>query len=203
MNDDLGLSPSHARGFILQGSADWPGVWFAQDSVARLVIARNLAVLANNRSAQALFEANNALSVRDGALAPRDRRAGGELGVLVSAARQKALCGVVGASGGAALLVEAVGLGDDADAPVALALRNLGAPVEIECSDLESMFGVTPGEHQVVVQLLKGYSSREIALQFGKSILTVRTHVKRAYGKIGVKTRGQLFARLLPYLFIR
>jgi DNA-binding CsgD family transcriptional regulator len=55
----------------------------------------------------------------------------------------------------------------------------------------------------VIIQLVKGYSSREIAEQFGKSILTVRTHVKRAYGKIGVKTRGQLFAKLLPYLSIR
>jgi DNA-binding CsgD family transcriptional regulator len=65
------------------------------------------------------------------------------------------------------------------------------------------MFGVTHGEHQVIIQLLKGLSSREIAEEFGKSILTVRTHVKRAYGKIGVKTRGQLFAKLLPYMAIR
>ena len=82
-------------------------------------------------------------------------------------------------------------------------MRDLRASAEIECADLESMFGVTPGEHQVLVQLVKGYSSREIAEEFGKSILTVRTHVKRAYGKIGVKTRGQLFAKLLPYLSIR
>ena len=86
---------------------------------------------------------------------------------------------------------------------VALTLRDLGATVQIECAELESMFSVTPGEHQVIVQLLKGFSSREIAQEFGKSILTVRTHVKRAYGKIGVKTRGQLFAKLLPYLSIR
>ena len=45
--------------------------------------------------------------------------------------------------------------------------------------------------------------SGDIAEQTGKSILTIRTHVKRAYGKIGVKTRGQLFAKLLPYLSIR
>jgi DNA-binding CsgD family transcriptional regulator len=110
--------------------------------------------------------------------------------------------GVVGAGGGA-LLIDAVALSGEPDGPVALALRDLRGPVEIECADLEPMFGVTPGEHQVIVQLLKGYSSREIADQFGKSILTVRTHVKRAYGKIGVKTRGQLFAKLLPYLSIR
>ena len=86
---------------------------------------------------------------------------------------------------------------------IALLLRDLRGSAEIDCADLESMFSVTPGEHQVIIQLVKGYSSREIAEQFGKSILTVRTHVKRAYGKIGVKTRGQLFAKLLPYLSIR
>ena len=86
---------------------------------------------------------------------------------------------------------------------MALALRDLSAPVEVACADLEPIFGVTPGEHQVVLHLLRGQSSSEIAEQSGKSILTIRTHVKRAYGKIGVKTRGQLFARLLPYLMIR
>jgi DNA-binding CsgD family transcriptional regulator len=104
---------------------------------------------------------------------------------------------------GAAVLVDAFALGREAGGAVALTLRDLKATVQIECADLESMFGVTHGEHQVIIQLLKGLSSREIAEEFGKSILTVRTHVKRAYGKIGVKTRGQLFAKLLPYMAIR
>ena len=112
--------------------------------------------------------------------------------------------GVVGAGGGGpVLLVDAMTLSGEPEGAVALALRDPGGQVEIECADLEPMFGVTPGERQVIVQLVKGYSSREIAEQFGKSILTVRTHVKRAYGKIGVKTRGQLFAKLLPFLSIR
>ena len=112
--------------------------------------------------------------------------------------------GIVGAAGGGhALLIDVQALTGEPEGPVALTLRDPGGAVEIECADLEPMFGVTPGERQVIVQLVKGYSSREIADQFGKSILTVRTHVKRAYGKIGVKTRGQLFAKLLPYLSIR
>jgi DNA-binding CsgD family transcriptional regulator len=100
-------------------------------------------------------------------------------------------------------MLEAFALGAAADSPVAITLRDLSAPVQIQCADLEPVFGVTHGEHQVIVHLLQGRSSSEIAEQSGKSILTVRTHVKRAYGKIGVKTRGQLFARLLPYLLIR
>lgn len=185
-------------------AVDWPTLWFAQDSAARLVVGRDLTVLALNHHAVALLEAGGALSLRDGALAPRDRRCAAELAAVVSFAGPAARMAVIGSGGGGpVLLIDAQSLTGEPDGPVALALRDPGGQVEIECADLEPMFGVTPGEHQVIVQLVKGYSSREIADQFGKSILTVRTHVKRAYGKIGVKTRGQLFAKLLPFLSIR
>jgi len=188
---------------VLRDGGDWPALWFSRDAAARLVVARDLTVLAANSNALALLEANGAISLRDRALATSDRRSGAELGAIVADAGPQSRVGIVGAGGAAMLLVDALALGDGPDSPVALLLRDLRASVQIECADLESMFGVTPGEHQVIVQLVKGYSSREIALEFGKSILTVRTHVKRAYGKIGVKTRGQLFAKLLPYLSIR
>jgi DNA-binding CsgD family transcriptional regulator len=182
---------------------NWPALWFSQDAAARLVVGRDLTVLVANSHALSVIENNCVLGLREGALTARDRKAAAELATVLAEAGPQARFAVVGADGGAAVLVEAFTLGEGADAPVALALRDLSTPVQIECADLESMFGVTPGERQVIVQLLKGYSSREIAEDFGKSILTVRTHVKRAYGKIGVKTRGQLFARLLPYLSIR
>lgn len=186
-----------------QDGIDWAALWFALDQTARLVVGRDLAILAVNRSALALMGGVGALVIRDGSLAARDRRYAVTIAGVVSGARQSPSFGIVGADGCPSVLLEAFGLGDGADGPVALSLRDLSASVEIRCADLETVFGVTPGEHQVIVHLLKGYSSREIAEAFGKSILTVRTHVKRAYGKIGVKTRGQLFARLLPYLSIR
>jgi DNA-binding CsgD family transcriptional regulator len=188
---------------VQRDGVDWPAVWFARDTAARLVVARDLTVLAANRNAVDLIESSGVVSLRDGALVTRDRRSGAELGAIVSEASAAARMGMVGAGGSAALLVDALALGEGAESPVALLLRNLSVSVEIECADLEPVFRVTPGEHQVIVQLVKGYSSREIAEESGKSILTVRTHVKRAYGKIGVKTRGQLFAKLLPYLSIR
>ena len=203
MSNDLGLSPSLSRGSALRDGGDWSSLWFTQDAAARLVVSRDLMVLAANGNALALIEASGVIDLRDGCLATRDRRSGAELGALLAEADSRPRVGVVGSSGPAALLIDAVALGADADSPVALLLRDLRASPQIECADLELMFGVTPGEHQVLVQLVKGYSSRQIAEEFGKSILTVRTHVKRAYGKIGVKTRGQLFAKLLPYLLIR
>jgi DNA-binding CsgD family transcriptional regulator len=178
-------------------------LWFAYDAAARIVVSRDLSILAANDNATRLILSHGLLTLRDGALTCRDRRSTSELATVVAEASRASSFRVVGAEGGAALLVEAFALGEEPTDAVALLLRDLGVAVEIECADLESAFGVTPGEQQVIVQLLKGYSSREIAQESGKSILTVRTHVKRAYGKIGVKTRGQLFARLLPYLCIR
>ena len=185
-----------------RGGADWPALWFGQDAASRLVVARDLTVLAANRPALRLLDGGGLITLRDGALTTRDRRSWSDLVGIVAEASSSARIGVVGAGDGA-VLVDSLALEDGADSPVSLVLRDLRASVEIECADLESMFGVTPGEHQVIVELLKGYSSREIADASGKSILTVRTHVKRAYGKIGVKTRGQLFAKLLRYLSIR
>lgn len=204
MSDDFGLSPALAGESMQQDGTDWPALWFAQDAVARLVVRRDLTVMALNHHAANVLDANGALSLRDGVLIPRDRRCAAELTAVIAFAGASGRMGVIGAGGnGPPLLVDVLALTGEPDGPVALALRDPSGAVEIECADLEPMFGVTPGERQVIVQLVKGYSSREIADQFGKSILTVRTHVKRAYGKIGVKTRGQLFAKLLPYLSIR
>ncbi len=168
-----------------------------------MVVGRDLAVLAVNGRAAGILEANGALGVRDGQLSAKDRRSSADLSAMVAGAGLSPSVCALGVAEGGARLVEAVALDAERAGAVGLVLRDLAAPIEIECADLEPMFGVTPGEHVVVVQLLKGYSSREIAHASGKSVLTVRTHVKRAYGKIGVKTRGQLFARLLPYLSIR
>ncbi|HEY3797952.1 MAG TPA: helix-turn-helix transcriptional regulator [Caulobacteraceae bacterium] len=166
------------------------------------MLGRDLTVLAANRRAASLLDAGGCLLLRDGGLTVRDRKHAPQLNGLVADAGAAPRCSVF-AAGDDAILIEAVALSGPDEGPVALILRELDAALEVDCADLEPTFGVTPGEHQVIVELLKGSSSREIAQASGKSVLTIRTHVKRAYVKIGVKTRGQLFARLLPYLSIR
>lgn len=198
------MSPSPLAENVSLDAPDWRAQWFELDPVARLVVARDLTVMAANRSAVALIEARDVVAVRDSMLVAKDRRAAVQLAGAVAMAGRDARLNVLGGAGGVAgVLLETLSLDGDSEGPVGVTLRDLAVAADIECADLEPMFGVTPCEHQVVVQLLRGYSSREIAAQSAKSILTIRTHVKRAYGKIGVKTRGQLFARLLPYLSIR
>jgi DNA-binding CsgD family transcriptional regulator len=198
------MSPSSGEGNLGADGRDWRAEWFERDPTARLVVARDLTVIAANRSAFALLERREAIAIREGLLSSKDRTAAAHLADAVVNAEAGSRLDVIGSAGdGAGVVIEARSIDGRPDGPVALTLRDLNGAPDIVCADLEAMFGVTHGEHQVVIQLLKGYSSREIAAQSGKSILTIRTHVKRAYGKIGVTTRGQLFARLLPYLCIR
>ncbi|MFI4974022.1 MAG: helix-turn-helix transcriptional regulator [Caulobacterales bacterium] len=203
MNPDEGQSLTPTGEANRREERTWSELWFALDDAARLVVERDLTVRAASHGAQALIQGSPDLQLRDGALAARDRRTAADLAAAVVDASLQRRLHVIGAGDPGAFLIEVFALDGAADAPVALTLRDLSKVVDVESADLEAVFGVTPGEHQVIIRLLQGYSSRDIADQFGKSILTIRTHVKRAYGKIGVKSRGQLFARLLPYLWIR
>lgn len=66
-------------------------------------------------------------------------------------------------------------------------------------SDFDRVFGLTPAEHGVVVEIMDGRSAAEIAARHRISIVTVRSHIKKIYVKIGVVSREQLFGRLRPF----
>lgn len=79
---------------------------------------------------------------------------------------------------------------------VALVLREVGRE-SIQMPDLSRLFGLTHMENQIVGLLLNGLSVAEIAKRQGNSELTVRTHLKRSYSKMNIRTKEQLFAKLL------
>jgi DNA-binding NarL/FixJ family response regulator len=66
---------------------------------------------------------------------------------------------------------------------------------EIERSDLGGPDVLTPREGEVLELLQAGRSNAEIAQTLHISIETVRTHARRIYRKLGVKTRRELRAR--------
>ena len=51
-------------------------------------------------------------------------------------------------------------------------------------------------EREVVLLCADGLSNREIAAQFFLSVKTVEFHLRNTYGKMGVRSRTQLAARL-------
>lgn len=168
------------------------------DQTARLVVGRRHEVLAVNPPARRLIDDSPHLSLRDGVLAAGDRGAAAQMSSL---SREAASRGSAVTLFGP-ILARAERLGEDGESPLALTLRKVSDGVSLECADLEPVFGVTRSEQQALLLLLQGLSSQDIAAQLNKSILTIRTHIKRVYAKLGVKTREQLFAYLMPYIFI-
>jgi DNA-binding CsgD family transcriptional regulator len=62
-------------------------------------------------------------------------------------------------------------------------------------SALVSTQTLTPTEGRVVSMLLNGYETGRIAQALNISTQTLKTHIKHAYCKLGVKSRGDLFAK--------
>lgn len=58
-------------------------------------------------------------------------------------------------------------------------------------------YGLTPREKQVVDELLKGLSYKEIGSVLGISSTTVNDHLKNIYPKIGVRTKAELIRKIL------
>lgn len=66
-----------------------------------------------------------------------------------------------------------------------------------EMSARLSRYGLTKTEGKVISMLAGGATAGEIARINGSSLLTVRTHIKRAYEKMEVNSREKMFARLM------
>ena len=58
--------------------------------------------------------------------------------------------------------------------------------------------GLTESERQAVVLAMEGRTNREIAGSMFVSVRTVEANLSRAYGKLGVRSRRELRADLVP-----
>jgi DNA-binding CsgD family transcriptional regulator len=80
-----------------------------------------------------------------------------------------------------------------------LTIRKLARELH-EIPDLGRLYGLTRTEQQIVGMMVQGQSVTEIAQQLHKSVLTVRTHVKRMYSKLNVGTKEQLFSTVIKLM---
>jgi DNA-binding CsgD family transcriptional regulator len=170
--------------------------WFDLDSTARLIVSRDLRVRQINKSAHQFFEAPHVLRIRDGVMTAAERQMVAKLARWIAHSTPQPRALVIGE-----VIICGQGVGA-ADGVVALWLRDASEDYELKCADLEPVFGLTPAEQQTLVLLLQGLGPQEVADRLNNSVLTIRTHVKRLYAKLDVRSRGQLFVRVAPYLFI-
>nr|WP_236638548.1 helix-turn-helix transcriptional regulator [Mangrovicoccus ximenensis] len=62
---------------------------------------------------------------------------------------------------------------------------------------LESRFGLSPREREVVALIAEGASNYDISVALGISAPTVKTHVMRCFDKLGVDSRAATMRMLL------
>jgi DNA-binding CsgD family transcriptional regulator len=173
----------------------WADGWLDSYDKAGLVVSRDLAVHWCSRAARRLLEGPGPLVLRAGQVAGADRQAHDRLARCVarSNASTAALALIDGGAHSPAILLKARRMGEDTD-EVALSLAEYGTALDLP--DVAALFSVTPAEGDVVRMLVGGKSAVEIADQLDIAVLTVRTHIKRAYSKLGVHSKEQLFAKL-------
>ena len=80
-----------------------------------------------------------------------------------------------------------------------LTIRKLARELK-EIPDLGRLYGLTRTEQQIVGMMVQGQSVTEISEELHKSVLTVRTHVKRIYSKLNVGTKEQLFSTVMKLM---
>ena len=61
----------------------------------------------------------------------------------------------------------------------------------------EEIVGLTAREEEILIQLSKGYSNKEIADRLELGVETVRTHLKHIYEKMHVRSRTEAVARYI------
>ena len=59
---------------------------------------------------------------------------------------------------------------------------------------------LTDRENQVLLLVVRGYSSKQIAYALKIASQTEKVHRRNVYSKLGVRSQGQLFARLLEFI---
>jgi two-component system nitrate/nitrite response regulator NarL len=65
-------------------------------------------------------------------------------------------------------------------------------------SDIGKPFSeLSDRQQQIITLLCDGLSNREIAEKLGLTVGTVKVHLHRIYGKLGVRSRSELMSALL------
>lgn len=66
-------------------------------------------------------------------------------------------------------------------------------------SDIGGVFGLTASEAAIARRLVDGSGLSVLARELGITEETAKTHLRRIYAKIGVGSREEFYARLLPF----
>lgn len=172
-------------------------VWMETDVEPRLIVRDDLRPEWINPSAERILSDPNSVLYCNGRLRSRSPNVAPELRTFVSEATEAgATHCLTDARSGEHMVLTTARLDDR----VAITLRwpDHGAPVKLV--DLRQAFGLTEADRCVAERLMNGHTAEETAGELGVSLETIRTHIKRAYAKLGVCSREAFFTKLREFV---
>ena len=171
--------------------------WMEADAEPRLIVRDDLRPEWVNPSADRILSDPDSVLYCNGRLRPRSPTVDPELRNFVSQVTQAgATHCLTDARTGEHVVLTASRLDDR----VAITLRwpDHGAPIKLV--DLRQAFGLTEAERCVAERLMNGQTAEETAADLRVSLETIRTHIKRAYAKLGVCSREAFFTKLREFV---
>lgn len=174
--------------------------WLDADATARMLVEPDGCIVWLNASAQRMVDQRtDVLQRRQNRLTSVRRPDHARLAAFLEGGGNRML--VLTPDGGGRALILRGAFVDGWTRPVAaMVLHEPPAPGAIVLADLRPHFGLTTAESNVATRLVNGQTVDGIAESTGVSAETVRTHVRKLYGKLDVGTREELFATLFPYM---
>lgn len=175
--------------------------WIDREDRARIVVDANLTAHWVSSRARALMDDHNSVIHRNGRILPRDHRVEGELRTFVEQATGEVSAQCISDPGtGEQVVLTATRLPSPWQHLVGITLQRAGYDVSVRLANLEQALGLTPTEARVAHHLFCGHTAEETAENLCVSLDTIRTHIKRAYAKLGVSSREHFFHKLTPFV---
>ena len=175
--------------------------WVGDEVLAHILVDGALRVCWLNAAAERLTSRPNSLLIRNGTIRGRENRFDRRLRELIGVAEGEAsVCCLHDPKSGENLLLSARRLVPPFAAFVGLTIVVATEDFEFLLADLNAAFGLTHTELRVARLLLSGRTAEQTAQDLGVALETIRTHIKRAYVKLGVTSRDAFFHKLAPFV---
>lgn len=180
--------------------------WLDQEWEARFLLDKQLKLLWQNRTAKDWLDGSQCpFKLSGDMLAARDGRLQCRFASLFSGANGAVKTMLVpDAIHGPDMLLCARHVGEfGGSSYYGLCVRSTSTSQAHALIGLGEAFNLTPSEEAVLTKMVRGNTVDRIAQSSKTSPETVRTHVRRAYSKMSVSSREEMFSRIRPFLFGR
>jgi DNA-binding CsgD family transcriptional regulator len=181
-------------------AADLALNWIEHDLMPRAIVADDLAILWSNIAGRSLLAQKRDLEERGGILSTVDRSKQSALARFITLSEVAVSSWTFKRSDGDGhLLFRAQRIDWRGGGMFGVCFFGSGADFHVRYADVDTVFGLTPAEHRVLLDMLEGFEAERLAEIHSVSIETTRTHIRNIYAKLQVHSREGLFHRLLPY----